>query len=156
MKIKEWFLSFFFIFYVLYALESSLFPGMGLKRYYIWPWSMWRLFEGGGNHNHSLTALGYTRSGKTVVVDVEAMFEHLCGGHQPGLLPMLDGLFTVPERNKDLKDRFCENVLQRYNRKVADESEKLSAMDLYGLSWSKDRHDQKKDVVTRLFYRHQI
>lgn len=153
MKLRHWILSLLICFYLGYTFQASFFPGMGLNRFWVWPWTPWRLLAKGTNHNHSMTALGTTRSGKTVVVDLESMFEFLNAGHRPGLLLYLEPLYTPYGANIPIKDRFSEGVVQKYNQKVRDENEKLTALDVYGLSWSKNRYDRKESVVTRLFHR---
>lgn len=146
--------SLFICGYIAFSLQVALAPGMKIKKILpLWPWNSWRLFQSGANHNHSLAAVGYTASGKIVDVDLDPICEYICGGHRPALLLFLEPLFSNLGENDATKNRFSEFVVEQYNQRASGKTEKIVGLDLYGLSWPKNRQDVRKPMVSRLFHR---
>lgn len=138
------------VFYILFSLQISLFPGMGLKKVSFWPWATWQMFQYGLDYNQTLKAIGYTARGKTVDIDLESMFEYIGGGHRPSLLFYFEELFTELGQEEAFKNRFIRFVTEKVNQSILDEDEKVFGVDLSILTWTKNRENKVEGLTKQL------
>lgn len=147
--------SVFIIGYILFSLQSSFLPGMGLKSLYAWPWTTWHMFQSNVEYAQTLKATGYTAGGETVDIDLESMFEYVGGGHTPSLLFYISELFTELGREVVVKNRFCRHIAEKSNKQLS-EDKRIVGVDLRVLTWIKNKENKQQDLTDVLSHRWHI
>ncbi len=146
-------ISFFIIGYILFTLQVSFFPGMGLKRIYFWPWTTWHMFQWNVSTAKKISVNGYTLEDQVVKVDLELLLGYIGGGHNPALVIYYKKLFTPLGEQNAFKNRFSEYLVRSYNKKVSSDKEKLKGLDLILWSWTKEPSNSFEDLKEELCHR---